>query len=85
MRPWPVWTVLDLRDIRSVVVAAEQGARTAKTRAMAEELRSGLAARIESDHSKWLAELAVNISDNKTVRGAATEFSATQSWGSTAT
>lgn len=59
---------VDLRDIRSVVVAADQAARTKETRALAEQLRSGLASRLESDHRGWLAELAATISEGRTVR-----------------
>ena len=60
--------MLDLRDLRSVVVAADRGARTAQTRALAEKLKSSLTARTESDHRKWLAELAIAINDGRTVR-----------------
>ena len=59
---------LDLRDIRSVVVASERCAKTAQTRELAEKLKQGLSARIESDHSQWLNELAVAINDGRTVR-----------------
>ena len=59
---------IDLRDIRSVVAAADRSARTDETRALAESLRSGLAQRLEIDHRKWLDELAATIHEGRTVR-----------------
>ena len=59
---------IDLRDIRSVIAAADRAARTDETRALAESLRTGLAQRLEVDHRKWLDELANTISEGRTVR-----------------
>ena len=44
---------VDLRDIRSVVVAADSGARDEQSRELAEKLREGLTARVESEHRLW--------------------------------
>jgi len=38
---------IDLRDLRSVVVAAEHSARGEENKALAEQIRSGLAARVD--------------------------------------
>ena len=59
---------IDLRDIRSVIAAADRAARGDETRALAESLRAGLAQRLEVDHRKWLDELANTISEGRTVR-----------------
>ena len=59
---------IDLRDIRSVIAAADRAARTDETRTLAESLRSGLAHRLEIDHRKWLDELASTIHEGRTVR-----------------
>jgi len=59
---------IDLRDIRSVVVAAENAARDEESRELAEKLKLGLAARVDSEHRKWLDELAQTIGDGRTVR-----------------
>ncbi|MDE0268997.1 MAG: hypothetical protein OXI96_08185 [Acidimicrobiaceae bacterium] len=59
---------LDLRDIRSVVVAADYAARTKEARSLAKQLKSALTSRIESDHNKWLAGLSVAIQEGRTVR-----------------
>lgn len=59
---------IDLRDIRSVVVAAENAARDTESRDLADQLRVGLTARVDSEHRKWLDELAKTISDGRTVR-----------------
>lgn len=60
--------VADLRDLRSVVVAAETGARTDETRQMADELREKLKGRVDRDHSAWLADLTSTLSDGRVVR-----------------
>ena len=59
---------IDLRDIRSVIVAADRAARTEETRALAESLRTGLAARVEAEHRQWLDELAATMAEGRTVR-----------------
>ena len=59
---------IDLRDIRSVIAAADRAGRDDETRALAESLRAGLTQRLEVDHRKWLDELAVTIGEGRTVR-----------------
>ena len=59
---------IDLRDIRSVIAAADRAARTDETRALAENLRAGLAQRLEVDHRRWLDELAGTIGEGRTIR-----------------
>ena len=59
---------VDLRDLRKVVVAAENGAKDDESRALAEELKTGLQARVEAEHGKWLAELASLLQEGRTVR-----------------
>lgn len=59
---------IDVRDIRKVVVAAESGARDEDSRALAQQLRDGLTARVEADHGKWLNELNQLLVDGRTVR-----------------
>ena len=59
---------VDLRDLRKVVVAAENGAKDDESRALAEQLKTGLTARVEAEHGKWLAELASLLQEGRTVR-----------------
>jgi hypothetical protein len=59
---------LDLRDIRSVINAAETAARDDETRALADQLREGLARRAEEEHAKWLADLTSALGDGRLVR-----------------
>jgi len=59
---------VDLRDIRSVVAAADGAARDEETRALADQLRAGLNARTDADHAKWRDELAQTIAEGRTVR-----------------
>jgi hypothetical protein len=49
---------LDLRDLRSVVVASDAGARDDETRALAEQLKTGLKQRVESEQAAWLTEIS---------------------------
>ncbi len=59
---------IDLRDIRSVVVAADNAARDEETRALADQLREGLTQRVDGEQRKWLDELAGTIADGRAVR-----------------
>jgi hypothetical protein len=59
---------LDLRDLRSVVVAADAVAKDDETRAQAEQLREALTRRVESEHASWLAELDMLLRDGRVVR-----------------
>src|SRR4051794_7704037 len=52
---------IDLRDLRSVVVAADASARDDDTRRLAEELRAAVAARVDHEHTAWLAEIGENL------------------------
>ncbi len=59
---------VDLRDIRKVVVAADNGAKDDESRALAQQLKDGLTARVEAEHGKWLSELDTLLKDGRTVR-----------------
>src|SRR5690606_6664579 len=59
---------LDLRDLRSVVVAADSAARDDETRELAASLREGLNRRVEEEHQAWLVELGETIAAGRTVR-----------------
>jgi len=59
---------IDLRDLRTVVVAADAAGRDDETREVAQKLRDGLGARVDGEHAKWLAELTELVGDGRTVR-----------------
>lgn len=59
---------LDLRDLRSVVVAADAGARDDDSRAIAQQLRDALTRRVEEEHNAWLAELTQTLNEGRIVR-----------------
>ena len=59
---------LDLRDLRSVVVAADGGATDDEAKALAEELRTKLSERVDREHAEWLAEVAATLADGRMVR-----------------
>jgi len=59
---------IDLRDLRSVVVAADSGATDDEARALAEELRAKLTERVDREHAEWLAEVASTLADGRMVR-----------------
>jgi len=58
---------LDLRDLRSVVVASEGVARDDDTRAIAEQLRSALTRRVDAEQQAWLAELGALVAGGRVV------------------
>ena len=59
---------VDLRDLRSVVVAAEQSAKGEDNKALAEQIRAGLAVRVDREQQAWLAEVTSAIDDDRVVR-----------------
>jgi hypothetical protein len=59
---------LDLRDLRSVVVAADAAAKDDETRALATQIREGLARRVDQEQSSWLAEISETLADGRVVR-----------------
>jgi hypothetical protein len=59
---------LDLRDLRSVVVAADAAAKDEASRAQADELRGALGRRVEAEHAAWLQELDTLLRDGRVVR-----------------
>lgn len=60
-------TEVDLRDLRSVVVAAEGVARHEATRSTADQLRAALAARVDAEHRTWLEELGTLVGEGRVV------------------
>jgi len=59
---------IDLRDLRSVVVAAEQSARGEEAKALAEQIRGGLTARVDREHQAWLADVTTALDEDRVVR-----------------
>lgn len=60
--------VLDLRDLRSVVSAADSGPKDDESRALARLLKEGLAARVDAEHALWLTELNATLDVGRIVR-----------------
>ena len=59
---------VDLRDLRSVLVAAEDFARDADARELAEKIREGLNDRVERSQREWHDELRTTLSEGRVVR-----------------
>ena len=59
---------IDLRDIRSVVVAAETAARGSEDRELADRLRDALTARVEREHTVWIGEVTSALDEDRVVR-----------------
>ncbi len=59
---------LDLRDLRSVVVAADGTARGDEALALLEQLRSGLARRVEEEQQVWIDDMTANLDAGRFVR-----------------
>jgi hypothetical protein len=60
--------MIDLRDLRSVVSAADAAAKDDETRALAQSLREGLVKRADAEHQAWLAELTATVDVGRIVR-----------------
>ncbi len=60
--------LLDLRDLRSVVSAADSGPKDDEARALAQALKEGLATRVDAEHATWLAELNATLDVGRIVR-----------------
>lgn len=61
-------TTVDVRDLRSVVTAADGAAKDDETRALAAQLRDALAARLDADHQAWIDEIIELLDDDRVVR-----------------
>lgn len=59
---------LDLRDLRSVVVAGDGAAHDDEARGMLEQLRSGLTRRVAEEHANWVSDMAANLDAGRFVR-----------------
>ena len=59
---------IDLRDIRSVVVAAETAARGPEDRELADRLREALTARVDREHKAWIGEVTSALGEDRVVR-----------------
>jgi hypothetical protein len=60
--------VLDLRDLRSVVSAADSGPKDDESRELARVLKEGLASRVDAEHALWLTELNATLDVGRIVR-----------------
>ncbi len=59
---------LDLRDLRSVVVAADGNTRDDESRALLVQLQEGLARRVEQEHTNWVEDMTANLDAGRFVR-----------------
>lgn len=59
---------LDLRDLRSVVVAADAAARDDETRELASTLRQALSRRVDEEQKTWLHDVTVALDEGRVVR-----------------
>lgn len=59
---------VDVRDLRSVVTAADGAAKDEETRALAARLREALTTRLDADHQGWIDEIIELLDDDRVVR-----------------
>jgi hypothetical protein len=59
---------IELKDVRAVVVASDDAARDEESRAVAEQLRAALNARVEQAQNEWLSEIQSTLADGRVVR-----------------
>ncbi|MFP5322212.1 MAG: hypothetical protein ACLGIC_10245 [Acidimicrobiia bacterium] len=60
--------VVDLRDLRTVVTAADGAAKDDESRALAAKLRTALNERLDADQQAWVAEVVEMLDDDRVVR-----------------
>ena len=60
--------VVDLRDLRSVVTAADGSAKDEETRALGAQLRQALNTRLDAEHNGWVNEIIELLDDDRSVR-----------------
>ncbi|MEC8975887.1 MAG: hypothetical protein VYE75_04105 [Actinomycetota bacterium] len=59
---------VDIRDLRTVLVAAEDAARDEESRLLADQIRVGLKARVEKAQVEWHDEIRAALKDERVVR-----------------
>ena len=59
---------VDLRDIRSVIVASENVQKNDSVRSLSEALKEGFNKRVESDQNNWLKEVISTLKEGRVVR-----------------
>ncbi len=60
--------VVDVRDLRSVVTAADGTAKDEETRALGAKLRTALNQRLDAEHHAWVNEVIELLDDDRVVR-----------------
>ena len=73
---------IDLRDIRSVVVAAETAARGPEDRELADRLREALTARVDREHTAWIGEVTSALGRGPCRTCPKAKFQTPEGWGS---
>ena len=59
---------VDLRDIRSVIVASENVQKNDEVRSLAEKLKEGFNKRVDTDQKNWLKEVISTLKEGRVVR-----------------
>lgn len=59
---------LDLRDLRSVIVAADGVARDEASLALKDQIQTGLTRRIEEEQALWISDITANLDGGRFVR-----------------
>ena len=59
---------VDLRDIRSVIVASENVQKNDVVRSLAEKLKEGFNKRVDNDQKNWLKEVISTLKEGRVVR-----------------
>ena len=59
---------VDLRDIRSVIVASENVQKNNEVRSLSEKLKEGFNKRVETDQQNWLKEVISTLKEGRVVR-----------------
>lgn len=59
---------IDLRDLRSVIVAADSAGRDPEALSIRDQIQEGLARRVEQEHTQWIDDMKANLDSGRFIR-----------------
>lgn len=59
---------IDLRDLRSVIVAADSAGRDPEAMSIRDRIQEGLTRRVEQEHSQWIEDMKANLESGRFIR-----------------
>ncbi|MEI2637952.1 MAG: hypothetical protein V9F03_02960 [Microthrixaceae bacterium] len=59
---------IDLRDLRSVIVAADSAGRDPEALSIRDQIQAGLSRRVEQEHTQWIDDMKANLDSGRFIR-----------------